>query len=420
MEDSGVFASFEVQAFSTTRHVKVLGETLGHLRSAIKLQFDIPSFEQKIVYTHARDGKDEFIELQGDDLVKLKEKLGLMDSRMLSLSRQVDPRYKMEKETAFLEALVACRFVEAKDILQSSGFSIDPNCVHKYRIASHGRFGSFGSMRYANPALTVAIQAGSETRLNINVNINVNAGSEMSNEKELSEVVELLIQKGADVNGTGEETEDCESGGAPTAYDKTPLCAAVQRGSPTLVKILLDARANPDHTHRYGGCCIGPGQDVMKPENWLGSVSEGFVHPLSHQRFRGNPRRQYMDEILALLHKLPRESVLLQPGRIGIKIDTTYKEFGEDQGRIQVAVLTHVAPDSQVSRHGVEVGWRVGLVAGKPYSAERLKTFIDGQESYTVTFFQDKEADESFPDIETRVILQDKSPELMKDMYTTI
>jgi hypothetical protein len=258
--------------------------------------------EQKIMYTNARDGKDQFTELQGDDTVKLKEKLGPMDSMMLILSRQVDPRYKMEKETAFLEALVACRFDEANDILQSSGFSIDPNCVHKRRVS--GRIAvTECPCEYAHPALTVAIQAGLENAVECLRCTPTKISNYMSKEKELCEIVELLIQRGADVNATGEETQDCESAGAPTVHDKTPLCAAVQRGSPTLVKILLDARANPDHTHRYDSSAWGPdrrnpfGPGVLKPESWLSDVSNGSVS----SRDRKDPRHQYSEEIQKLL-----------------------------------------------------------------------------------------------------------------------
>lgn len=402
MEDPSVFARFEVQELSTTKHIEVLGEKLGDLRSAIKLQFDIPSFEQKIMYTHAGFWNYS-IELQGDDSVNLKEKLGLMDSKMLFLSRQVDPRYKMEKETAFLEALVACRFVEAKDILQSSGFSIDPNCVHKYHKRTSGQFGSFGSMSYAHPALTVAIQAGNAPGGPETVAIRT---SSMSKEKELCEIVELLIQRGADVNGTGEETEDCQSGGAPTAHDKTPLCAAVERGSPTLVKILLDAGANPDHTHRYSGSAYtetdlhGLGNGVCKPESWLGSLGNGSVLPISHFLFRDDPRRQYSDEILALLRKLPRVSVLMPPGDLGCRVRMSYKKYSEPdrRGNKNGIQLYHVSryncingilPGSPVHKHGVEVGWRVGLLAGEPCSKERYTSLKNGKESYTMTFFQD-------------------------------
>merc|ERR1712039_232146 len=77
------------------------------------------------------------------------------------VARQVDPRFKTEKETAFLEALVACRFGEAKEILQSSGVTIDPNCVHRHRISVRVAVTDC-PCSYVHPALTVAIQAGLE------------------------------------------------------------------------------------------------------------------------------------------------------------------------------------------------------------------------------------------------------------------
>jgi len=80
----------------------------------------------------------------------------------------------------------------------------------------------------------------------------------MSQERELTDVVQLLIDLKADVNAAGEETLDCGSdypshcGGYQVIKGKKPLCAAVQRGSPVLVKLLLDAKAEPVHTYQRG------------------------------------------------------------------------------------------------------------------------------------------------------------------------
>merc|ERR1719420_537263 len=99
--------------------------------------------------------------------------------------------------------------------------------------------------------MTVAIQAGLEDAI---VFLRCDAqkmSAFMAQEEEAAEVVQLLIDMEADVNATGDETQDCESAGCPTVHGKTPLCAAVQRGSPALVKMLLDANADPNHTHKY-------------------------------------------------------------------------------------------------------------------------------------------------------------------------
>merc|ERR1712100_698666 len=147
------------------------------------------------------------------DTVLLKEKAGLLQANELMLSHQVDPRFKMEKETAFLEALVACRFDVAKDILESSGVTIDPNCVHK-RTLNERIAVTECPYRYAHPALTVAMMAGLENAVRCLRCDPEKVQVFMSREKELCEVVELLIQKGADVNALGDETQDCESAGA--------------------------------------------------------------------------------------------------------------------------------------------------------------------------------------------------------------
>merc|ERR1712224_132787 len=67
----------------------------------------------------------------------------------------------MEKETAFLEALVACRFGEAMAELDSSaGRVIDPNCVYNFR-ASEGSYSACEAPKeYSCPAISVAMLAG--------------------------------------------------------------------------------------------------------------------------------------------------------------------------------------------------------------------------------------------------------------------
>merc|ERR1711865_901932 len=103
-------------------------------------------------------------------------------------------------------------------------------------------------------ALVVAMMAGLEEALRYSsVNVDKLQAS-MAREKEVCEVVELLIQKRADVNAVGGDALSSNSarfGGitrSPISHQKSPLCAAVQRGSPTLVRMLLDAKADPAHT----------------------------------------------------------------------------------------------------------------------------------------------------------------------------
>merc|ERR1711953_1490842 len=61
----------------------------------------------------------------------------------------------------------------------------------------------------------------------------------------IAEIVQMLIERGADVNATGEEDLALDSDeGFQTMKSKTPLCAAVQRRSPRLVRLLLDNGAD--------------------------------------------------------------------------------------------------------------------------------------------------------------------------------
>mmetsp|Transcript_4792 Transcript_4792/g.6766 ORF Transcript_4792/g.6766 Transcript_4792/m.6766 type:complete len:365 (+) Transcript_4792:164-1258(+) len=297
---------FDVCALDDTQQVDVVGTSLGDLRAAIRDKFNVPTFEQTLVYK--ADGED--VVITGDDSVLLKEKPGLLEASVLYMSRQVDPRHQMEKQTAFLEALVACRYSEAKEILKSSGVSIDPNFVH-----TNNNVGRFAAglirvtecpARYRHPALTVAIQSGLETAVAEGIGSNVVAW--MSHEGEVAEIAQMLIERAADVNATGDETQDCESAGWPDVCGKTPLCAAIQRGSPVLVKMLLDAKADPNHTHSYGSCAYGPdelnpfGPGVLKPESWFRSPHNGSVS----RSPRSEGRWQHKDEILRLLNAAGR------------------------------------------------------------------------------------------------------------------
>jgi len=291
---------FDVQTLSDSKAVSVVGDSLGSLRSALTQEFGMPPFEQRILY---RIGSGELAVLEGDDSVLLSEKASLLSAQSLMLSRQVDPRYKLEKETAFLEALVACRFREARDILHASGVSIDPNCVHRGRITEERVAVSECPFRYTHPALTVALQAGLERAVHHRGPKHEEMHIHMSREREVLEVVTALIEMQADVNSVGDEQQDCESAGAPTVHDKSPLCAAIQRGSPALVKVLLDARADPNHEMSYDRSAWGPdrhnplGPGRLRPESWLMVISNGFVS----NRDPSDIRCAHDEEILELL-----------------------------------------------------------------------------------------------------------------------
>jgi len=296
----GPFKSYVVQTLVDEKEVKVWGQRLGHLRAALSEAFDIPPFEQVIVFASPWSG--EILDVQGDDTVFLKEKKGLLEAEQLTLGRQVDPRYKTEKETAFGEALFACRFKEALEILNSSGAAMDPNCVYRHSVRG-GVAVTECPRLYTHPALTVAMMAGLEACVQV---LRCQPGKMqtfMSYEEDVCKVVELLIEKGADVNAKGDETQDCESAGCPTVHGKSPLCAAVQRGSPKLVKMLLDANADPNHQHRYDASAWGPdrrnpfGAGNLRPESWLDDVCNGSVS----SRYANDPRVAHRQEILDLL-----------------------------------------------------------------------------------------------------------------------
>jgi len=293
---------FHVQGLSDSKEIEVRGTSLGDLRRCVHESFGVAPFEQKLQYKH----KGAFVPLLGDDSTLIAEKAGLTyaSSRFgaLVLVRQIDPRFKMEKETALLEALVKRRFGEAKDILESSGASIDPNCVHRQRMLNRVAVTEC-PVQYSHPAMTVAIQAGLEDAV-VFLRCNVEKMTAfMSQEAEVAEVVQLLMDMKADVNATGDETQDCESAGWPTIHSKTPLCAAIQRGSPALVKLLLDAKADPNHTHQYDRTAWGPdkknpfGPGVLKPESWLTDICNGSVSA----RPDNDPRTKNSAQILELL-----------------------------------------------------------------------------------------------------------------------
>merc|ERR1740139_1224230 len=99
----------------------------------------------------------------------------------------------------------------------------------------------------------------------------------MSQEAEVCEIVELLLQKRADVNAGGADCTEIDASecGWTRLLNKTPLCAAVQRGSPSLVRKLLEARADVNITVTQNGMCKN---SHAKPENFVDNIyPEGWA-----------------------------------------------------------------------------------------------------------------------------------------------
>eukprot|EP00928_Gymnodinium_smaydae_P017367 TRINITY_DN16635_c0_g2_i1.p1 TRINITY_DN16635_c0_g2~~TRINITY_DN16635_c0_g2_i1.p1 ORF type:complete len:367 (+),score=18.93 TRINITY_DN16635_c0_g2_i1:148-1101(+) len=149
----------------------------------------------------------------------------------------------------------------------------------------------------------------------------------MAHEDEVCDIVALLIQMGADVNATGDEDLDCESAGTMEIRGKTPLCAAVQRGSPKLVRMLLEAKADVNHTASGSSAAYGPddrnpfGPGVLKAESFLGCIRNGSVG----KREASDPRKQHDKRILHLLRNAEKSAPPTQPSATTGRTSTARK-----------------------------------------------------------------------------------------------
>jgi len=189
-----------------------------------------------------------------------------------------------------------------KDILCSSGITIDVDVVHRYKIKNVPV--SESPFSCSHPALTIAIQAGLEHVVPTVFRMHEEKISTwMAKEDEVMEVVQLLLDRNADVNKAGDESQDCESAGMVVVTGKPPLCAAIQRGPPKLVKMLLDAKADPNYEGHYSQSAWGPdrrnpfGPGVLRPESWLDEPCNGSVSGRSAK----DPRVANKQEIMDLL-----------------------------------------------------------------------------------------------------------------------
>lgn len=302
--------SFKVSMLSDSKMVDLNSSKVGDLRAAVQDAFEIAPFEQNLTF---QSPSGDFVPVTADDSVLLTE-IGLVGGEELYLTRQVDPRFKMEKETAFLEALAACRFEEALQILESSGVTVSPDCVRTFRCTGReedpnrepgeqeyhrwcgeGQY-AFGEdpCAYTYPALTVAMIAGTP-RVNAHPSITdavtvAHARKHVAREPQVVEVVKLLIAKKANVNATGEEDHDGGSWARSAPQGKTPLCAAVQRGSLTLVQLLLEAGADPKHE-------VTMGSKKLTAADFVNEVVLDSVNA----RHSSDPRIAQKEDILKLL-----------------------------------------------------------------------------------------------------------------------
>jgi hypothetical protein len=72
----------------------------------------------------------------------------------------------------------------------------------------------------------------------------------------------------------------------------------------------------------------------------------------------------------------------MQPGKIGLTID-----HGEADG-----IVVDVLPGLQGSQLEVQIGWRIVIIQGEPFSHERLAAFAGGQKCYKMIFEKPEEA----------------------------
>jgi hypothetical protein len=219
------------------------------LRTALKHAFGVPLQEQMIHFDAVNPG--EAFRLCGPDSQTLAA-ADVVPGVALFLVRQ-DPRTTSEKNCILLEALKERRLQDALDIMCSSGFPVEPNCVHNCRsqqghelTVTH--FIGGHSVRKRVPS---DVRDQSETALSLAVRARKqwNAKGEIvgegASEDEVIPVIQKLLALGADVDAVSLEFESC--GSWPDFQPMiSPLYLAVQTGSPTLIQLLLDAGANPD------------------------------------------------------------------------------------------------------------------------------------------------------------------------------
>jgi len=221
------------------------------LRSAVQSAFEVPLVEQRLLIPSG----DDTTELIGSDMQSLLQ-LGIDENMVITLLRQ-DSRTTSDKNCALLDALVEHRLDDALEVVNSFGFPVDPNCVY------HWRCGKGSCMGLGRACLDVKERneqcLGLAIRARNVVWDGVGIGNQISREGASEElvipVVQELLKLKADVNGVAEEVHSQGSWGGEGTDTKTPLFLACETGSPGLVQILLEARADVQFesaTHAFG------------------------------------------------------------------------------------------------------------------------------------------------------------------------
>lgn len=237
------------------RHLEICrNSTLRDLQLALQNVFNIPPFEQILLQEDGDIvlGNDRFDDTRPVDSLSV-----LSSGTPLTIARKLDTRPQAEKNCAFLEALRKGKLDEAMNVLDSSGVAVDPNCVGSFCHEGPGFLSNapgarfFGEIKTAKmPALCMAVMARCTWSPKGEVT------GEFADDASVVRLVGRLLAMGASVDDLQNEVRTCGSWPDETV-NKSALYLAVQTGSSALVRVLLDAGANP--TKGCYTCQFSPG-----------------------------------------------------------------------------------------------------------------------------------------------------------------
>lgn len=243
VEDSLISVEVRMALSGRSAHLALpLESSFQDLRLALQATLDVPVAEQVLRIDAVNPA--EAYEVRGSEN-QLLANMDLPSGTALVLIRQ-DPRTTSEKNCALLDALAERRFDTAAEVLNSSGFPVDPNCVYKWTSNLRGWLcggpdarKNFGDVRESTTsALSLAIRARKtwDTQGRI-------SGDGLE-ESAVLPIIRSLLDLGADVHGASVEVHTCGSWPAETE-SKTPLYLAVETGSVEIASLLLNAGADP-------------------------------------------------------------------------------------------------------------------------------------------------------------------------------